>query len=202
MNKSTRLLVLCLGSLCSACAQKSIAPTTFTPEYQTQLDSADVATVRPCAALSGVDVENGLTGAVVGKRTLESSAMPAQNISMTGNPTDWVRAASSELFKRARLNTRDNQGPRLKLKLAAVDINENVHVNSGYDGRVTLDAALINAKGQSCWEDRVSGDARNYGHSGTAISYRETVNHALDRAIMAIVADKRFQDAACGSCRP
>jgi hypothetical protein len=195
------ILALSLIGLLAACAQSTIKPTAFAPQYQTQLDSADVVIAQRCATLSGVDIENGLASRVVGKRTLESKAVPAQNISMTGDVAGWVRASSNAMLQLAQLKANDGQGPRLKIRLAEININENVYVNSGYDARVILDAALSNARGQACWSQRKSGDAKNYGHSGTAISYQETIDHALDRAIMSIMADKTFQDAACGSCR-
>lgn len=194
------VLALSLVSVLGACSQSTIKPTSFSPQYQTQLDNADIVIARRCASLSGVDVENGLASRVVGKRTLESKAVPAQDINMTGDLAGWVRASSHEMLKRAQLKVNDPQGPRLKIRLAGININENVYVNSGYDASVILDAALSNAR-EECWRQRKTGESKNYGHSGTAMAYQETVDHALDRAIMSIVADKTFQDAACGSCK-
>jgi len=198
---SVTLVVLALGSSLVGCAQKSIAPTSFTPQYRSELDLQDVPKLNRCVSLSGIDVMNGLPNKVVGKRTLESSALPAQNISLKGDPTQCVHDASNAMLKLAGINPSDPKGPRMRLRLTDIAMNENVHVNSGYDARVTLDATLINQHSKTCWSQSQSGTSQNYGDSASPINYQETVNHALDRAIMAIVADKGFQDAACGVCR-
>ena len=200
-TRAATLVALALGSSLVGCAQKSIAPASFSPQYRSELDLQDVPKVNRCTSLSGVDVTNGLANNLVGKRTLESSPLPVQNISLKGNPTPWVHAASNAMLKLAAINLSDPKGPRMKLSLADIAINENVHVKSGYDARVTLDATLANQHGKTCWSQSQSGTSQNYGDSGSAINYQETINHALDRAIMAILADKSFQDAACGVCR-
>ncbi len=200
-TKTASLLALVVGNLLVGCAQKTIMPTSFIPEYRSELDHQDVPAVQRCASLSGVDVSSKLAGNIVGKRTLESSALPTQNISLKGNPTPWVHAAANAMLQLAAVNVRDPQGPRLGLSLSGIAINENVHVNSGYDAHVILDAALLDKHGKECWSQRKSGSSQNYGDSASAINYQETINHALDRAIAAIAADKSFQDAACGVCR-
>lgn len=200
-TRSTTLVALALGSSLVGCAQKTITPTSFSPQYRSELDLQEVPKVNRCTSLSGVDVTNGLANNLVGKRTLESSPVPAQNISLKGNPSPWVHAASNAMLKLSGINPSDPKGPRMKLSLSDIAINENVHVNSGYDARVTLDTTLTDQHGKTCWSQSQSGTSKNYGDSGSAINYQETINHALDRAIMAIVADKSFQDAACGACR-
>ena len=201
ITKTASLLAIFLSSLLVGCVQKSIAPTSFSPHYQTQIDGAEVMTAKRCVSLSGVDVKNGLKNNIVGQRTLESSGLPAQNINLNGSPVAWVKTGSDTILKMAAINHRDPQGPRLHLTLEDVVIHENVHVNSGYDARVTIDAALVNSRGKECWRDSESGTSKNYGDSGSAVNYQETINHALDRAIMAVAADKGFQEAACGVCR-
>lgn len=200
-TKAASLLAIFLSSLLVGCAQKSIAPTSFSPHYQTQLDGSEVVTAKRCVSLSSVDVKNGLKNNIVGQRTLESSGLPAQNINLNGSPVSWVKTGSDAILKMAAVNHRDPQGPRLQLTLEDVVIHENVHVNSGYDARVTVDASLVNSRGKECWRDSESGTSKNYGDSGSAVNYQETINHALDRAIMAVAADKGFQEAACGACR-
>lgn len=200
-TKAASLLAIFLGSLLGGCAQKSIAPTSFNPHYQTQLDGSEVIAAKQCVSLSGVNVTNGLKNNIVGQRTLESSGLPAQNINLNGSPVSWVKTGSDAILKMAGVTHRDPQGPRLHLTLEDVVIHENVHVNSGYDARVTLDAVLVNSRGKECWRDSESGTSKNYGDSGSAVNYQETINHALDRAIMAVAADKGFQEAACGVCR-
>lgn len=202
MNRFVLLPTLSLAALLMSCAHRNNLPTAFAADYHPQLDKSDVIRTPTCAALSGVETRNALKNAVVGERTLETRPMPVQTISMRGNPGNWLSASVSEMLRQSGLAANRAGAPRLKLSLSDVMIHENIYVNSGYDGRVTLDASLEDASGKVCWSDRKSGVAKNYGNSGEAINYQETVNHALDRAMMAILSDKGFQDAACGHCRP
>jgi hypothetical protein len=202
MNRILLLPTLSLAALLMSCAHRNNLPTAFVADYHPQLDKSDVIRPPACAALSGIEVRNSLKNAVVGERTLETRPMPVQTISMRGNPASWVSASANEMFRQAGLAANRAGAPRLKLGLSDVMIHENIYVNSGYDGRVTLDASLEDASGKLCWHDRKSGTAKNYGNSGAAINYQETINHALDRAVMAIASDKGFQDAACGHCPP
>lgn len=201
MPSCKSLIMFGLFGFLTACAQKTLAPASFAADYHPQIDSADVIAAKVCASISGVDVENALPGNRVGKRALQDKPVPPQDISMTGNAAGWVKSATVDIFRLAGLKSQDTRGPRLKLRLTDIVLHENVYVNSGYDGRVTLEAALVNAQGQECWSQRLSGIAKNYGDSGSAINYQETVNHALDRALMSLVADKSFESASCGSCR-
>lgn len=192
-------VLICVGILSAACVQKSIVPTSFTPAYKSMIDSKDMTVVRTCAAISSVSAENGLRSSVVGKRTLEESSFPAQDIVMQGDIVGWVKAGANEMFNRAMLKTSQPGAPSVKLRLSDMVINENVHVNAGYDGRITLDAAVVNARGQECWSARKTGASQEYGDHGSAENYRALVDHALDRAIMSVAADSGFQEALCSN---
>ncbi|MFM8445708.1 MAG: hypothetical protein ACKN9W_20500 [Methylococcus sp.] len=195
------LILLALFGWLTACAQRTLTPAVFPADYHTQIDRDDVIAAKTCAAIAGVDVENALPGNKVGKRTLQDKPVPPKDIRMTGSVPGWIKSATADIFRLAGLNSQDPRAPRLKLRLTDISINENVYVNSGYDGQVTLEAALIDGQGQDCWSQRLTGAARNYGNSGTARNYQETVNHALDRALASLLADPGFESAACRSCR-
>lgn len=199
MRRFSPLMVL--GVMIAGCAQKSIGPTSFAPQYRTQLDASDVVVVRPCATLGGVKVGNGLKGGTVGQRTLESSSVPPQTIRIGGDVKAWLTASTKEMFQRAALKTGVAGAPSLTVTLSEMRINENVHVNAGYDARLIIDATLQNPGGKECWTGRKTGFAQNYGHAGSTEAYRETIDHALDRAVMSIAADPAFQAAVCGACR-
>jgi hypothetical protein len=199
MRIAASSVLVCVGILSAACVQKSIVPTSFTPSYKSMLDAKDVTVVRNCAAISSVSAENGLPGAVVGKRTLEESSFPAQDISIQGDTVGWVRASANEMFNRAMLKTSQAGAPSVRLRLTDIQINENVHINAGYDARVTLDASVTNAYGKECWSGRKSGASQEYGDHGSVENYRALVDHALDRAVMSVAADSAFQEALCSS---
>lgn len=196
-------LIALLGAsvlLMQACAQKSLAPTSFAPSYKTMLDPSDVTVAKSCAIASSVVVKNALRGRVIGQRTLESGAVPPQPITLAGDAVSWVRSGAREMFRLGGVRTTGPDAPTVALSLYQIQINENVHVNAGYDARVVVDAAVLDAQGRECWTARKTGTAQNYGHHGSAEAYRETADHALDRALMSVVADDGFQGALCRKC--
>ncbi|MGY6215314.1 hypothetical protein ACW73L_09140 [Methylolobus aquaticus] len=200
MHHRVNALLAGVGLLILSCAQKSIAPTSFSPAYKSMLDPSEVSLVKSCAVASSVVAKNGLPGSVVGKRTLEGGAVAPQPISLTGDPTGWVRSAAREIFRQAGVRTTTAGAPVVTLSLYQVLINENVHVNAGYDARVVIDATVVDGRGRTCWSERKTGTAQNYGHHGSAEAYRETVDHALDRALMSVATDDGFQEALCTRC--
>lgn len=201
MRGTTSTMLIVIASLISSCAQKSIGPTSFSPLYKSQLDAEDVVVVRQCAAVSRLNVSHDLKGRVVGKRTLESRTAPPQNITIEGDLPAWIKASAQTMFQKASLKTGVANAPSLTLTLHELQINENVYVNAGYNARVILDASVFSTDGKECWTARKTGFAQNYGKHGSAEAYRETADHALDRAIMSIAADASFQEALCATCR-
>jgi len=202
MKTAATSVLICVGVLGAACVQKTIIPTSFTPAYKTMLDAADATVARSCAAASAVNAESSLSGTVVGKRKIEESSYPAQDIRIEGDTAAWLRASADEMFKRASLKAGIADAPSVTLKLADVLIDETVHVNSAYDARITVDAAVVNSRGKQCWSGRKTGASHEYGADGSAENYRPLVDHALDRAVMAVASDPGFQEALCSSsCR-
>ena len=70
---------------------------------------------------------------------------------------------------------------------------------TGYEGRIAISAELSRAGGTSCWRDRADGFAENYGYAGSTENYQETLNHALDRAMLRLLNSADFKKAIC-SC--
>jgi hypothetical protein len=66
-------------------------------------------------------------------------------------------------------------------------------------GRIVLSAELVRKGGGVCWQDRTEGASENYGYSGATDNYQETLNHALDRAMIRLLGDPGFQKSIC-SC--
>jgi len=197
MRKRVIALLATTTLLTLSCAQKSLAPTSFVPSYKSMLDPSEATLAKDCAVASSVVVKSDLPGKVVGRRTLESGAIAPQPITLSGDPVGWVRAAAREMFRQGGVRTNGAGGPGIALSLHQIQINENVHVNAGYDARVVIDAAVIDAQGRSRWSERKTGTGQNYGNHGSVEAYRETVDHALDRALMSVIADDGFQDALC-----
>src|SRR5205085_12574589 len=87
----------------------------------------------------------------------------------------------------------------LRLTIDQINTTENVLHRSGYDGRIVMSADLVGGNGTSCWKDRLDGFAETYGYAGSAENYRETLNHALDRAMIRMLNAPDFRKAVC-SC--
>jgi len=49
------------------------------------------------------------------------------------------------------------------------------------------------------WKDSLDGFVENYGDAGTAENYQETLNHALDRAMIRLLNSPDFRKTVC-SC--
>lgn len=184
----------------SGCAARSIGPTSFAPAYRSMLQTKELVVPKSCAKVGPLAVQNDLKSNVVGQRTLEGSQFPPQPIRLEGDAIAWLRAAAGEIFRKSAVPIAATGGPPVSLRLAQITMNENVHVNSGYDGRVVLDIEVGDGRGRTCWTGRKSGFAQNYGNRGTPDNYRETLDHAVDRALAALLGDDGFQNALCGRC--
>jgi len=89
--------------------------------------------------------------------------------------------------------------PVLRLSVRQIMTSENIARRSGFEGRILISAELVRKGGGVCWQDRVEGSSENYGYSGGTENYQETLNHALDRAMIRLLGDPGFQKNIC-SC--
>jgi hypothetical protein len=88
------------------------------------------------------------------------------------------------------------------VKLVRLQVDEKVFVNAQYDGVVELDVTVAKPGSEAaCWTGRVKGSAENYGEAGKAVNYAETMDHALDRALVSLLREQAFTDASCRTCR-
>jgi len=89
-------------------------------------------------------------------------------------------------------------GLDLTMKLAAIQIEEVAYRNSTFEGRVIVDIELSRTgTGDSVWSHRTDGSAQNYGRPGKTENYQETVNHALDRAMVSAVNNEVLRQKLC-----
>jgi len=117
------------------------------------------------------------------------------------HPSDvaaWVRSGATDTLKRAGASVGKTSAATLRLTIDQISTTENVLHRSGYEGRIVMSAELVRS-GASCWKDRLDGFAENYGYAGSAENYQETLNHALDRAMIRLLGSPDFRKAVC-SC--
>ncbi len=195
--------ILLSSALVSTLARaKELKPTTFRAQYSREIDADEVSSVKACAIAGQVATKDARSETAVGDRARDKTPEIKQAITMTGDVGDWVRAGFSEIARLALLKTAVPSRPEVTVAVANIWIEESVHFNAVYEGRVVLDVSVNPpGGGASCWSERVDGSAENYGRPGKEVNYQETVNHALDRAVAKTFSTTDFVDALC-SCAP
>jgi hypothetical protein len=135
---------------------------------------------------------------MIGKRYVETKPSVTAPVSSSSDVAAWVRAGAVETLRRAGVS-QNTKGALLRLTVRQIVTTENVARRSGYEGRIVMTAELRDRGGNRCWQDKTEGASENYGYSGTAENYQETLNHALDRAMIRLFNDPGFQKSVC-SC--
>ena len=180
-----------------ACSNPStVAPVSVPLQYKMQAKAGEFPTVDTCAAVSEVRVTDARTDKTIGKRYLEKKSAEAAAVTTTSDVAAWVRSGAEDALRRAGANVGKSGAPTLRLSVDQINTTENVLHRSGYEGRIVMNAELTRG-GTSCWKDRLDGFAENYGYAGSVENYQETLNHALDRAMIRMLNSSEFKRAAC-----
>lgn len=189
------LVPIAAAALVAACAPSTLAPTTFDAHYQMTGSIGDFSTAPDCAAYAELEVVVPDDLGKVGVRYLEEGAQ-RWDVGMTGDAEAWLRAGAENALRLASIDQDGGSDRTITLELDSITTDEAVYRQAEYDGRVVLRARVTG--GGTDWTANKDGFAENYGRPGTAINYQQTVNHALDRALAALVNDEGFRDALCG----
>jgi hypothetical protein len=167
-------------------------------QYKTMASPGEFPTLASCAGVSSVRVSDARSEKTLGKRYIEGKNAPSAIVTTTSDVADWARTAVLEELRRAGVATAKAGAPALAIKIDQISTSENVLHRSGYEGRLAISAELTGANGTSCWKDRGEGFAENYGYAGTVENYQETLNHAIDRAMIRLMNSADFKKAICG----
>jgi hypothetical protein len=188
--------------LCAvACAGPLTGPTTFQLAYYPSAGAAPPA-VPACSgpiAVTVTDARKGPTEA--GRRFEENKPTIDYPIQMTGDPAAFVKAALEANLKRA-----GNPGPgpvtsTLAVALLSIRLEEKTYHNAEFSGAIGLDVTISSANSASpCWKGQLTGTGTNYGKAGNPENYQQTLNRALERATLELLAQGGVQDALCGKC--
>jgi uncharacterized lipoprotein YajG len=182
-----------------ACSSPStVAPVSVPLQYKMQAKAGEFPVVDSCAAISDVSVTDARSDKAIGKRYLENKSVASAAVTTTSDVADWVRSGAEDALRRAGASLGKSGAPTLRLTVDQINTTENVLHRSGYEGRIVMSAELTKG-GTSCWKDRLDGFAENYGYAGSIENYQETLNHALDRAMIRMLSSSEFKRAAC-SC--
>ncbi|HEY8181956.1 MAG TPA: hypothetical protein VII32_06920 [Thermoanaerobaculia bacterium] len=182
-----------------ACSSpKTVAPVSVPLQYKMQAKAGEFPVVDACAAIGDVRVTDARSDKTIGKRYLENKSAESAAVTTTSDVAGWVQGGAEDALRRAGANVGKSGAPTLRLTVDQISTTENVLHRSGYEGRVVMTAELTRG-GTSCWKDRLDGFAENYGYAGSIENYQETLNHALDRAMIRMLGSSEFKRAAC-SC--
>ena len=191
------LTALLLIAGCTA-IPTTLNPTAVPLQYKLMASPGEFPAVPACAALSGIEVSDARLEKTIGKRYVETNPSIFAPISASSDVRAWVKAGAAEATQRVGISQKSS-GPVLRITVRQIVVSEDVARRSGYEGRISISAELKRKSGGVCWQDRFEGASENYGYSGTAENYQETLNHALDRAMIRLLGDPGFQRKIC-SC--
>ncbi|HUP48780.1 MAG TPA: hypothetical protein VNA04_08310 [Thermoanaerobaculia bacterium] len=187
--------------LLSACGPSALAPMTVPLDYRMMADAVEIPVLQECAGVASVEVVDRRTETQLGTRFLQDDRAATYLVTAGGDVAAWVRSGVDVALRRARMNVGAAARPALVITVEQVWTEESVYRRAEYDGRVVLLAELRTPRGGgACWRERVDGFAENYGYAGSAENYQETLNHALDRALIRMLNSSGFRDAVCMPC--
>lgn len=177
----------------------SVAPLTIPLQYKTMANPAEFPAPPPCAYLSRVDVRDARDDKALGKRFVEGKNTPPAAVTTSSDVRAWAATGVDGALKRAGIPTNKASAPALSFTIEQITTAENVLHRAGYEAHINVAAELRPAAGgAACWSGRVEGSSENYGYAGSTENYQETLNHALDRAVIRIVSAPEFKKAICG----
>ena len=180
----------------SCTTPSSVKPLSIPLAYKTIATPGDFSTLAQCASVADVQVTDGRADKAIGRRFIEDNAATVAPVTASSDVAAWVRTGAIEVLKQSGVSFGKSGAPILRISIEQIRSNENVVHRSGYDARITMSAKLARG-GNSCWSGQTDGEAENYGYSGSVENYQETLNHALDRAILRLTTIAEFRRALC-----
>jgi hypothetical protein len=189
--------VLLVAVSCSS--PSTVAPISVPLQYKMMASPGEFPALGSCAAISDIRVSDARSDKTLGKRFVEGKNTPSAAVMTTSDVAEWARTGALAELGRAGVTTPKAGAPTLRISVDQIITSENVLHRAGYEGRVLIVAELISSTGTSCWKDRAEGFAENYGYAGSIENYQETLNHALDRAMLRLLNSPDFKKAIC-SC--
>lgn len=188
--------------LAAGCAAATVGPLTIGLQYRMTADPVEFPLLQACAAVSAVEASDARSNPHLGTRFLEKQPDATHPVTSSSDVAGWARVGVEDALRRARVEVGRPSAPVLRFAVEEVTTAETVFRRAEYDGRVVLRAELRRTSAEpACWQERVDGFAENYGYPGSHENYQETLNHALDRAVIRMLNSNGFKEAVC-SCTP
>ncbi len=197
INLCCYLAVSLLIAGCTA-IPTSLEPISVPLYYQTIASAGEFPSVPACAGFSAIQVTDARLDRNIGKRFVETNPSITAPLTTSSEVAGWARAGAAEAAQKSGIPQKTS-GPILRITVRQIVVSENVARRSGFEGRIQIAAELLRKGGGICWQDQFEGTSENYGYSGRNDNYQETLNHALDRAMIRLLSDPGFQRKIC-SC--
>jgi len=190
----TSVAVVAISLSLGACAVSKVDPLSIPLKYQFSSDSNTVVAPLACPTVGPIVVEDKRTVQLLGIRYHESKPLKA-DVSLADDPTVWVKDGLASIFTQHGLESAG--APTLMIELETLHTAENIWHRSGYEAQLVFEAALRSPSGKTCWHESVQTKSGNYGYSGSIENYQETLNDALDKAGVHLLASSSFANALC-----
>ena len=182
-----------------SCSSGPITPVTVPLQYKAVATPAEFSGAPACAAVSRVDVTDRRSTQDLGTRYQQEKSSESAAVTSSGDVTSWLRGGIESGLKTGGV-TMKSGAPTLRISLDSIKTDESVYRRAQYNGRINMTAELVSSSGRSCWKSDINGASENYGYAGSAENYQETLNHALDRAVISLLNSSGFKNAVC-SCQ-
>jgi hypothetical protein len=193
------LLLSCLLTS-GSCKVSELKPISFPTDYRPEGSAGAITVVPACAVYREFTVlDQRPDKHNAGIRTIQDRP-DRSDIFIEGDVAAWFRAGVERGLALAQFPQDSGAKLDLTFKLAGIHIEEIAYRNSTFEGRVVIDIELREPGSSGhLWTDRVDGTAENYGRPGNPENYRETINHALDRAVASALNNTELRSRLCGT---
>ena len=192
--KKTTLAVFVLFGL-GACAVSKVDPLNVPLAYTPDQKNASILGAISCPVISGVWVQNAVTGNVIGVRTHESKPLKAE-VTTDSDITAWVQSGVQGFLTQNGF-TLQPMAPQLLIRLDSLHSTESIWYRSSIDAQLAITGSLRTASGRICGGQRVNGEGGDYGYAGSIQNYQNSFNKALDSATGNLMRAPGFQEALC-----
>lgn len=193
------LLVVAAFAVAASSCRSGFGAMMFETKY---LSSGERAAAAPnCGAIRQVAIKDTRPDpGLVGDRARDDLPQPYP-LRMVGDSGAWAQTVIETMARSAGYAVGDApQYPTLQVTLRNIELHERVFSNADYTSRVVIEGAVLLPNGQTCFANTFEGDARNYGRAASDENYQQTINHALEKAVVSMLDNTGIRDGLCSRC--
>jgi hypothetical protein len=179
-----------------ACAVSKVEPLAVPLVYKTNPKNAGSLGSFPCAARAQLQVSDARNLTTIGVRIHESKPLKA-DVTAGSDPAAWVRDGVQGFLGQNGVTFAGGSSPTLVISIDTLHTTESIWHRASYEAQIAITGALWSPSRRPCWQGTGAGKAGNYGYAGSVEDYQDTLNSALDAAILQMTEPQTFKDALC-----